>query len=63
MESMPVPEEAERTFGKGKAHDADASPAEVEEVPRMCATKDGKISLTGERPSARRKDGNRTIRQ
>ena len=49
MESMPVPEEAERTFGKGKAHDAYESPVEVEEVPRMFAMKDGKISFTGEK--------------
>ena len=49
MESMPIPEEAERTFGKGKAHDADESPVEVEEVPRMFAMKDGKISFTGEK--------------
>jgi len=49
MESMPVPEEAERTFGKGKAHDAEESPVEVEEVPRMFAMKDGKISFTGKK--------------
>jgi len=49
MESMPVPEEAERTFGKGKAHDAEESPVEAEEVPRMFAMKDGKISFTGKK--------------
>ena len=49
MESMPIPEEAERTFGKGKAHDAEESPVEVEEVPRMFAMKDGRISFTGEK--------------
>ena len=49
MESMPVPEEAERTFGKGKAHDAEESPVEAEEVPRMFAMKDGRISFTGEK--------------
>jgi len=49
MESMPIPEEAERTFGKGKAHDADESPVEVEEVPRIFAMKDGRISFTGEK--------------
>jgi len=49
MESMPIPEEAERTFGKGKAHDAEESPVEVEEVPRMFAMKDGKISFTGKK--------------
>ena len=48
MESMPIPEEAERTFGKGKSHDADESPVEVEESPRMFAMKNGKISFTGE---------------
>ena len=49
MESMPIPEEAERTFGKGKAHDAEENPVEAEEVPRMFAMKDGRISFTGEK--------------
>ena len=49
MESMPVPEEAERTFGKGKAHDVEESPVEAEESERMFAMKDGKISFTGVR--------------
>jgi len=49
MESMPIPEEAERTFGKGKAHDAEESPVEAEESERMFAMKDGKISFTGVR--------------
>ncbi len=49
MESIPIPEEAERTFGKGKAHDADENPVEGEEVPRMFAMKDGRISFTGEK--------------
>jgi len=49
MESMSVPEEAERTFGKGKAHDAEESPVEVEESPRMFAMKNGKITFTGEK--------------
>ena len=48
MESMPIPEEAERTFGKGKSHDADESPVEVEESPRMFAMKNGKITFTGD---------------
>ena len=47
MESMPVPEEAERTFGKGKAHDVEESPVEEEESERMFAMKNGKISFTG----------------
>ena len=47
MESMPVPEEAERTFGKGKAHDVEETPVEAEETPRMFAMKDGRISFTG----------------
>ena len=50
MESMSVPEEAERTFGKGKAHDVEESPVEAEEESeRMFAMKDGKISFTGVR--------------
>jgi len=49
MESMSVPEEAERTFGKGKAHDVEESPVEAEESERMFAMKDGKISFTGVR--------------
>ena len=48
MESMPVPEEAERTFGKGKAHDVEETPVEAEETKeRMFAMKNGKISFTG----------------
>jgi hypothetical protein len=47
MESMPIPEEAERTFGKGKSHDAEESPVEAEESERMFAMKNGKISFTG----------------
>ena len=49
METMPIPEEAERTFGIGKAHDAEESPVEVEEVPRMFAMKNGKITFTVEK--------------
>ena len=49
MESMSVPEEAERTFGKGKAHDVEESPVEAEDddSSRMFAMKNGKISFTG----------------
>jgi len=47
MESMPVPEDSERTFGKGKAHDVEESPVEAEESERMFAMKNGKISFTG----------------
>lgn len=48
MESMPVPAEEERTFGKGKAHDVEQSPVEAEEpVSRIFAMKNGKISFTG----------------
>ena len=47
MESMPVPEEAERTFGKGKSHDVEETPVEAEETTRMFAMKDGRISFTG----------------
>ena len=50
MESMPVPEEAERTFGKGKAHDDTEQPVEsdAEETPRMFAMENGRIVFTGE---------------
>tara|TARA_R100001530_G_scaffold57046_1_gene41531 strand:- start:11 stop:514 length:504 start_codon:yes stop_codon:yes gene_type:complete len=50
MESIPVPEEAERTFGKGKAHDdtEKAVEADAEETPRMFAMEDGRIVFTGE---------------
>ena len=45
MEQMPVPEETERTFGKGKSVEAEAKPEEVEapETQRMFAMKDGRI--------------------
>ena len=51
MESMPVPEEAERTFGKGKAHSDEEQPVEVEseETPRMFAMENGRIVFTGEK--------------
>tara|TARA_Y100000296_G_scaffold57220_1_gene65631 strand:+ start:578 stop:1861 length:1284 start_codon:yes stop_codon:yes gene_type:complete len=50
MESMPVPEEAERTFGKGKAHEDTEQPVETEaeETPRMFAMENGRIVYTGE---------------
>jgi uncharacterized protein with PIN domain len=50
MESMPVPEEAERTFGKGKAHDDTEQPVEgeAEETPRMFAMVNGRVTYTGE---------------
>ena len=49
MESMPVPEEAERTFGKGKAHSDEEQPVEAEaETPRMFAMENGRIVFTGE---------------
>jgi hypothetical protein len=48
MESMPVPEETERTFGKGKAHDAEEKPVEEsEDTHRMFAMEDGKIVFKG----------------
>ena len=50
MESMPIPEESERTFGKGKAHDDAEQPVEVEaeETPRMFAMENGRIVFKGE---------------
>ena len=49
MESIPVPEEAERTFGKGKAHEDTEQPVETEaeETPRMFAMDNGRIVFTG----------------
>ena len=49
MEGVAVPEETERTFGKGKARDAEEKPVEVEseETHRMFAMKDGKIVFNG----------------
>ena len=45
MEQIPVPEETERTFGKGKSVEAEAKPEEVDapEVSRLFAMKDGRI--------------------
>ena len=45
MEQMPVPEETERTFGKGKSVEAEAKPEEVDapETSRLFAMKDGRI--------------------
>jgi hypothetical protein len=49
MDSMPVPEETERTFGKGKSVEAEAKPEEAEapETKRMFAMKDGQIVFNG----------------
>ena len=49
MEGVAVPEETERTFGKGKARDAEEKPVEAEsdETHRMFAMKDGKIIFNG----------------
>jgi uncharacterized protein with PIN domain len=48
MEGMTVPEEEERTFGKGKSHDAEEKPVEAEdETPRMFAMENGRIIFTG----------------
>jgi hypothetical protein len=50
MDNMPVPEETERTFGKGKSVEAEAKPEEAEapETSRLFAMKDGKIVFNGE---------------
>jgi hypothetical protein len=45
---MPVPEDASRTFGKGKAHDdTEKAVEESEETHRMFALEDGKIVFKG----------------
>ena len=44
MESMPIPVDAERTFGKGKSPDAEETPeVEADETPRMFAMENGRI--------------------
>ena len=49
MEQMPVPEETERTFGKGKSVEAEAKPVEeAPETQRLFAMKDGRIVFNGE---------------
>ena len=49
MDSMPVPQETERTYGKGKAHDAEETPeVEADETPRMFAMENGRIVFKGE---------------
>ena len=48
MDSMPIPEETERTFGKGKSVEAEAKPIEeAPETKRMFAMKDGQIVFNG----------------
>ena len=49
IESMSVPEDSERTFGKGKAVEAEAKPEEIDapETSRMFAMKDGRIVFNG----------------
>ena len=49
LDNVPEPEDSERTFGKGKAHDVEDTPTEGdEEVTRLFAMKDGKIALNTE---------------
>jgi len=49
LDNVPMPEDSERTFGKGKAHDVEDKPVEAEqEVTRLFAMKDGKIALNKE---------------
>lgn len=46
LEAVPVPEESEKTFGKGKAHESENKPVETEPVvERIFSMKNGKISL------------------
>jgi len=50
LDNVPMPEDSERTFGKGKAHDGEEKPIEAEkEVTRLFAMgEDGKIALNKE---------------
>ena len=49
MDGVAVPEEVERTFGKGKARDAEDTPVEenTDETHRIFAMEDGKIIFKG----------------
>ena len=50
LDNVPEPEDSERTFGKGKAHDVEDKPVEAEkETTRLFAmSEDGKIALNKE---------------
>ena len=50
LDNIPMPEDSERTFGKGKAHDGEEKPIEAEkETTRLFAmSEDGKIALNKE---------------
>ena len=46
LEALPVPEESEKTFGKGKAHESDNKPVETEPVvERLFSMKNGRVTL------------------
>ena len=49
IEGMTLPEDSERTFGKGKSHDSEEKPVEAEEedTPRMFAMENGRMKFTG----------------
>ena len=49
LDVIPEPEDSERTFGKGKAHDGEEKPIEAEETTRLFAMNDsGRIALNKE---------------
>ena len=49
LDVIPEPEDSERTFGKGKAHDGEEKPIEAEETIRLFAMNDdGRITLNKE---------------
>jgi len=48
LASIPEPTESEKTFGKGKAHEADVAPREEPEAERLFAMKDGKLHFNRE---------------
>ena len=49
LDVIPEPEDSERTFGKGKAHDGEEKPIEAEETTRLFAMNDsGSIALNKE---------------
>ena len=48
MDGVPVPEDVERTYGKGKSSDAEEALVDDKETPRMFAMENGRIVFKGE---------------
>ena len=48
LSQLQITKEVDTTFGKGKSHDAEETPVEAEETPRMFAMENGRIVFKGE---------------